>query len=304
MIDITPSPAPFHIGPIYLYGVMYAIGIAAAYFLATAEAKRRGQDPDVVANGMIVVAVAALIGGRAYHVIDQWNTIYVHDPIRIFLPPYTGLGIYGGVATGLLAIIWYTRRLHLPFWTWIDIAAPAVLLTQDIARWGNFFNQELYGPPTTLPWGIAIQCAYRVPEFACPPGSDPSATLGQHFIPLFLYESVLSFLGVGVLLWLARRSRLPLRPGDIAMGYFIWYGVERFLLEFFRTGYNWTFFGIATAQVVASLFIVGALAVLVYRHRAGARVGDGEAERALDREGGAGGGWAPDGTEPVGQPPG
>ncbi|HEX8939409.1 MAG TPA: prolipoprotein diacylglyceryl transferase [Candidatus Limnocylindrales bacterium] len=270
MIDFTPNPIAVQIGPlpIHWYGIAYAVGIAVAAWLATREARRRGQDPSVIPDGIIVIAIAALIGGRAYHVIDQWH-LYADDPIRIFLPPYTGLGIYGGVATGLLAMIWYTRRKGLPFWLWADIAAPAVLITQAIARWGNFFNQELYGPPTSLPWGIAIQCQNRVQEYLCPPlGTTP---VDAHFHPLFLYESLLSFLGVAVLLFVGRRFAARLRRGDVAMGYFIWYGVERFLLEFFRSGYNWTFFGIPTAQLVASGFIVGALAVLAYRHRPGAR---------------------------------
>ncbi len=282
MIDITPNPILLQIGPlpIHWYGIAYAVGIAVAVWLAMREARWRGLDPGVIPDGVIVIAIAALIGGRAYHVIDQWH-LYANDLLKIVLPPYTGLGIYGGVALGLLAMIWYTRRMHLSFWVWADVAAPAVLIAQAIARWGNFFNQELYGPPTTLPWGIAIQCQYRVAEFACLPGSDPTATLGQHFHPLFLYESLLSFLGVAVLLWVGRRFTSRLRPGDIGMGYLIWYGVERYALEFFRFGYNWTFFGIPTAQVVAVAFVVGALGVLVYRHRPGAVAAErADAERA------------------------
>ncbi len=289
MINFTPNPIAFWLGPIavHWYGIAYAVGIAAAAWLATVEARRRGQDPNLIPNGIIVIAIAALIGGRAYHVIDQWH-LYANDPIKIFLPPYTGLGIYGGVVTGLLAMIWYTRRNHMPFWIWADIAAPAALLTQAIARWGNFFNQELYGPPTNLPWGIAIQCQYRVPEYACPPlGTTP---VDAHFHPLFLYESLLSFLGVAVLLYIARRLATWTRPGDIALGYFIWYGVERFLLEFFRHGYNWTFFGIPTAQLVASIFVLTSLAILVYRHRPGSSAARSAGED--DDEGDGGGGRA------------
>jgi phosphatidylglycerol:prolipoprotein diacylglycerol transferase len=154
----------------------------------------------------------------------------------------------------------------------MDIAAPGVFVMQGVARWGNFFNQELYGPPTNLPWGIAIDCAHRVAEYACPPGSDPGATLGQHFQPLFLYESISGFLGAATLLWLARRFPKQLRPGDIAMIFIIWYSLVRFSLEYMRAGYNWTFFGIPTAQVVSLLFVAFAILVLVYRHRPGARV--------------------------------
>ena len=113
------------------------------------------------------MAIAALIGGRAYHVIDQWA--YYQDHLaQIFLPPYSGLGIYGGLFTGMLAMIWLRPPPPVSFWRWGDIIVPCVLLAQAVGRWGNFMNQELYGPPTNLPWGIAIQCQYRVAEFACP----------------------------------------------------------------------------------------------------------------------------------------
>ena len=267
MIDWTPESIAFQIGPIpvFWYGVCYAIALAAAYLLMTVEAKRRGQDPELLANGMIIIAVAALIGGRAYHVIDQW-ALYKDDISKIFLPPYTGLGAYGGLFTGFLALVAYTRYKKVPFWVWADIAAPAVFLVQGIARWGNFFNQELYGPPTNLPWGIAIQCSKRIAEFACPAGSDPNATLGQHFQPLFLYESISGLLGCAFLLFLARRYRNRLRPGDLVAIFFIWYGVVRFCLEFLRSD-NWTFFGVPVAQIVSLAFIVAAILILLYRHR-------------------------------------
>jgi phosphatidylglycerol:prolipoprotein diacylglycerol transferase len=158
----------------------------------------------------------------------------------------------------------------------MDIAAPAVFVMQAVARWGNFFNQELYGPPTNLPWGIAIDCAHRVAEYACPPGSLPTDTLGQHFQPMFLYESLSGLAGALTLLWLGRRFAGRLRPGDLAMIFIIWYSTVRFGLEYLRAGYNWTFFGVPTAQVVAGSFIIGAVAVLIWRHRPGAA----DAERA------------------------
>jgi phosphatidylglycerol:prolipoprotein diacylglycerol transferase len=267
MIDFTPSPIAIQLGPlpVYWYGIGYALGLAVAYMVLVRLARRAGEDPDVVGNGMIVVAIAALIGGRTYHVIDQW-ALYKDDLIKIVLPPYTGLGVYGGIAFGLVAVIVYARRLHQPIWRWADIIAPALFAMQAVARWGNFFNQELYGPPTTLPWGIAIQCAHRIEAYACPPGSDPAATLGQHFQPLFLYESLSGLLGAAVLIWIGFRFRNRLRPGDLALTFFIWYGVVRFVLETLRND-NWTFFGVPTAQIVSLLFIVPALAILLWRHR-------------------------------------
>lgn len=267
MLDFTPNPIALQLGPlpVYWYGIGYALGLAAVYQVLVRLARRAGEDPEVIGNGMIVVAVAALIGGRAYHVIDQW-ALYKDDLIKIVLPPYTGLGVYGGIAFGLVAVVIYARRLHQPIWRWADIIAPALFVMQAIARWGNFFNQELYGPPTTLPWGIAIQCAHRIPAYACPPGSDPAATLGQHFHPLFLYESLSGLLGAAFLIWLGFRFRNRLRPGDLALTFFIWYGVVRFALETLRND-NWTFFGVPTAQLVSILFILPAVAILLWRHR-------------------------------------
>jgi phosphatidylglycerol---prolipoprotein diacylglyceryl transferase len=265
MFDLTPNPIAFSIGPVSIawYGICYAVGLAAAYYLITRLAARAGRDPALVGNGMIVVAVAALIGGRLYHVIDQWH-LYQDDLLRIVLPPYSGLGVYGGLATGTIAASLYLRRIRQPFWEWADIVAPALFLMQAIGRLGNFFNQELYGPPTSLPWGIPIDCAHRVAEFAC--DRFPEATTRFH--PLFLYESLSGLLGMVTLLWLGRRFRDRLRPGDLLLVFFIWYAATRFALETFRTG-NWTFFGIPTAMLVSGSVIVVATAILIWRHRGG-----------------------------------
>ncbi len=271
LINITPNPIAFSIGPIevHWYGLAYVAAILAAGWIVTVEARRRDLDTNVIADGIIVIAVAALIGGRLYHVIDQW-AYYKDHLAQIVLPPYSGLGIYGGLATGLIAVLWIVRRHQLSFWRWADILAPCILLAQAIGRWGNFMNQELYGPPTNLPWGIAIQCQYRVAEYACPPGSSPTATLGQHFVPLFFYESMLSLLGVAVMLFLWRRFTARgrfLLAGDVGLLYFVWYGLERTVLETLRGGWNWTFFGIATAQLVGIGVAAAAVVVLVVRRR-------------------------------------
>jgi len=160
-------------------------------------------------NGIIIVAVAALIGGRAYHVIDQW-ALYKDNLLKIVLPPYSGLGVYGGLITGVIAAWLLTRYYRVSFWRWADAIAPALFVMQAIGRWGNFFNQELYGPPTTLPWGIAIDCAHRIPAYPC--DLYPAATTGFH--PLFLYESLSGILGMVVLLYLTDHWRRR-RPGDL-----------------------------------------------------------------------------------------
>jgi phosphatidylglycerol:prolipoprotein diacylglycerol transferase len=264
MFDLTPDPIAISIGPLALhwYGISYAVGLTAVYLLVTRLAARAGRNPAIVGNGMIVVAIAALVGGRAYHVIDQWQ-LYGDDLLRIVLPPYAGLGVYGGLATGTIAAFVYLRRRREPFWVWADIAAPGLFVMQAVGRWGNFFNQELYGPPTTLPWGIPIDCAHRVAEFAC--ATFPETT---RFHPLFLYESVSGLLGAIALVWLGLRFRDRLRPGDLLLVFFIWYAAVRFALETLRTG-NWLFFGIPTAMLVSAAVITVAGAILVWRHRGG-----------------------------------
>src|SRR5262245_46768322 len=214
MLNFTPDPIAFTLGPlpVYWYGIGYAVGLAAAYLVMVRLARRAGEDADILGNGMIIVAVSALVGGRLYHVIDQW-ALYQDDPIKIFLPPYSGLGVYGGIVTGTIAAWLYARYKRVPFLRWTDIVAPGLFVMQAIARWGNFFNQELYGPPTTLPWGIPIDCAHRIEAYACPPGSLPTDTLGQLFHPLFLYESISGALGALFLIWLGYQYRDRLRPG-------------------------------------------------------------------------------------------
>jgi phosphatidylglycerol---prolipoprotein diacylglyceryl transferase len=263
MLDFTPTAIAFQLGPlpVYWYGIGYAIGLGAAYQVLVRLAGRAGEDPEVVANGMIVIAIAALIGGRAYHVIDQW-ALYKDDLLKIVLPPYTGLGVYGGIATGLVALVVYARRKRLPVWRWADIVAPALFTMQAVARWGNFFNQELYGSPTTLPWGIPIECVHRIADYPC----DAFPFEVTRFHPLFLYESLSGLLGAAFLIWLGFRFRDRLRPGDLALTFFIWYGIVRFALEIFRHD-NWTFFGVPMAQIVSLIFIVSAVALLAWRHQ-------------------------------------
>jgi phosphatidylglycerol:prolipoprotein diacylglycerol transferase len=273
VIDITPSPIALSIGPlaVHWYGVAYALGLAAAYIVISREARWRELDVELLTNAMIVVAIAALIGGRLYHVIDQWQ-LYRDDLLRIVLPPYSGLGVYGGIIVGTITAFLYARWKHQPFLAWADAVAPGLFVMQAIARWGNFFNQELYGSPTNLPWGIAIQCQYRTQGYECPPGSDPTATLGQHFQPMFLYESLSGLIGAIVLIWIARRFAGRLRTGDLLLVFFIWYGSVRFAVETLKAD-NWTFFGIPTAMLISAVAVVGALGILVLRHRGRPPVG-------------------------------
>ncbi len=250
------------------YSVMILSGLLAGIVLAQREAKRLGEDPAHVVNIAVLGAVFGLIGARVYHVVDRWNEVYVHDPVTVFFIWNGGIGIFGAIAGSALALAgyvwWVNRRARagvpgarpMNVLRWFDIGAPAFLLGQGIGRWGNFFNEELFGPPTDLPWGIPIDAANR-----------PLQYLGDtHFHPLFLYESLLSLLGVVVILYLARRLAHRLRVGDLLLMYLIWYPAERFVLEFLRTD-NWKIGDVPTAQIVSTLLVVASVLALVWWNR-------------------------------------
>ena len=264
-MDLTPDPILIQIGPLplYWYGICYALGLFAAYQVIVSEARRHYLDAGLVANGIIVVAVAALVGGRLYHVVDRWD-LYRDDLLTIVLPPYTGLGVYGGIALGTIVGILYIRRLHQPLARWMDVIAPGLFVMQAIGRWGNFFNQELYGPLTGLPWGIPIDCAHRVEPYLCPPAG--STAVDATFQPLFLYESISGILGALFLIWLGRRFTHRTRPGDLFLVFLIWYGSVRLALETLRVG-NWTFQDVPVASIISIALIAGPALLLVVRHR-------------------------------------
>ena len=151
----------FHIGSLAIrwYSIMMLIAVLAGVFLASREAARRGEDPNHLFKMLLLLIPLALIGARLYHIIDKWD-VYSQDPVSIF--GGAGLGIFGAVAGGIIGMLIYTRWKRLSTLRWLDIGAPALILGQAIGRWGNFFNQEVYGRPSDLPWAIFIDPAKRV----------------------------------------------------------------------------------------------------------------------------------------------
>jgi phosphatidylglycerol:prolipoprotein diacylglycerol transferase len=265
LINVTPDPIALHLGALNIgwYGLGYVVAVGTMMLISQREAALRGIDPRHITGALIVVAVLALIGARLYHVIDLWG-YYSQNLPAIVLPPYSGLGLYGGIAGAIAGIFIYVRRQHLPFWRALDLCVPGTLIAQGIARWGNFFNQELYGPPTSAPWGITIGCDHRVADFPC--ATYPEATTGFH--PLFFYESALDITGGLVALWLSRRHLARLRDGDLASFWFIWYGSVRFALETFRFNYDWKLLGVMpTAMFIGVAVVAFGIASVVWRHR-------------------------------------
>jgi len=266
----------FRIGPFTVawYGIII-VGVAIlAAFLAEREAKRRGDDPEHVWNGLLLCLILGLVGARLYHVVHQWD-FYRQYPMEIFNTRHGGLAIYGAVAGGAVALWIYTRRHHLSFAHWADIATPGLVLAQAIARWANYLNQELYGHPTTVPWGITIDAAHRIPPF------DDLVTYppDMRFHPTFLYESIGNLINFLVIVYVSRHFADRLRDGDLILLYGILYPLLRFLVEFQRPD-AWKISGIATAQwiALASIGICGGL--LIHRHRKPATPPEGEQVQA------------------------
>ncbi|MFI5255173.1 MAG: prolipoprotein diacylglyceryl transferase [Candidatus Limnocylindrales bacterium] len=264
MIDWTPSATAIQIGPLAIpwYGIGYAVAIGLGFWLSAVQARRRGLDTAFIGDAMLWVVVLGVIGARLYHVIDQWQ-LYQHDLLRIVLPPYSGLALYGGVGGGILGLVIAARRRRQSFFAWADVAIPSLFFGQAIARWGNFFNQELYGPPTNLPWGIAIDCAHRVAAYPC--STYPLQSTG--FQPLFFYEATLTVTGGLIALWASRRLADRLRDGDLLSFWFIWYGAARAVLEPLRSADSQANIGIAVVIAFGAVAVVGGALSIYLRHR-------------------------------------
>ncbi len=263
LITLTPASG-IEIGPLTLgfYGVGFVLAAAVMILVSQSEARHRGLDPGLVTNAILVVAIFALVGARLYHVIGEWSS-YADDPIRAVLPPYAGLGLYGGIIGAAVGIWVFLRGKSIPLGRALDVVVPGTLFAQGIARWGNFFNQELYGPPTDLAWGITIECSHRIAQYPCSPFAFE--TTGFH--PLFFYESLLTISGGVIALVLSRRFGAILRDGDLASFWMIWYAGVRLVLEFFRDGWNWTIVGIPTAMLIGMVLIAAGVGTIIWRHR-------------------------------------
>ena len=227
LLAVIPSPSSgsIDLGPLRLnaYGLMIAIGVIAAVRIAgrRAENKGVGTTEDISSIAMWAVP-AGVIGGRAYHVLTDYERFQGQwfDAIKIW---QGGLGIWGGVTAGVAVGWWCARRRGLDAWWIISCAAPAIAIAQAIGRWGNWFNQELFGRPTTLPW--ALEVSNNVAEKA-------GYTAGTTFHPTFLYESV----GCVVLAWLLIRLERRISParGRLFAWYVVGYTALRFGTESIR----------------------------------------------------------------------
>jgi phosphatidylglycerol:prolipoprotein diacylglycerol transferase len=249
-LEIAFSIGPFNIA---WYGIFIALAVLAAVCVAITEVKRKGESIDHLLNMLLLILPLGIIGARLYHVIDEWD-YYIQNP-RLIIGGQ-GLGIFGAVIGGAIGLLIYTGWKKLNTARWLDIAAPGVIFAQAIGRWGNYFNQELFGYPTNAPWGIYIDEAHRPPQFA----------LYTHFHPLFLYECILNVIGFGILMWLGRKYEKQLLDGELFMAYVVYYGIVRFILEGFKYDV-WTIWGIPTARLIVAIAILAVIIITILRRK-------------------------------------
>jgi prolipoprotein diacylglyceryl transferase len=219
----SPSGGELELGPIsiHAYGLMLLLAIAACIWLTGVRWVRRGGDWDLVFRVAVWGVAAGIVGARLYHVITSWNEV-PDEWWGVFAVWKGGLGVWGGIGLGVIVGAIVVHRSGESVTRFMDAVAPGLLLAQAIGRWGNWWNQELFGKPTDRPWGLEIDPINRPAQYLD----------SETFHPTFLYESLWSLLGVVVLLLLDRLVRI--RPPALFALYVAWYTAARFVIEQYR----------------------------------------------------------------------
>lgn len=254
-LGTPPNPILVDIGTFALrwYGVILAVALLSGVLLAQRLGKRVGVKPDRVTDLALVATVAAILGARLVHVLNDWSYYGAH-PREIFQVWNGGLAFHGVLLGGLLALWLYSRRQKLSVFLMLDIVFPALALGQIIGRWGNWVNQELYGRPTQAPWALAIAPEHRVAGYEA----------FQTFHPLFLYESIGNALILLLLLILWRRPAT--RTGDVAAVYLLLSPALRYSLDYLRL--HQPMVGpITNAQIFSLVLVAAGLALLFTRRQ-------------------------------------
>jgi prolipoprotein diacylglyceryl transferase len=250
----SPHSGTVDVGPfsIHLYGVMLLLAIAACVALTGYRWVKWGGDWDLVFRVAVWGVAFGIVGARLYHDITSWSEVKAIDawwaPFAVWKG---GLGVWGGILFGVLAGAWIVRRSGNSVRLFMDAVAPGLLLAQGIGRWGNWFNQELYGKPTDLPWGLEIDEAHR--------GAYIQYTT---FHPTFLYEFIWDIVGVVMLLLVDRFFRIR-RPALFAL-YVSWYCFGRFFEELLRIDPAHKYFGLRLNAYVSIVVFVLSTAFFIW----------------------------------------
>ncbi|NLP85368.1 prolipoprotein diacylglyceryl transferase [Microbacterium sp. CFH 90308] len=257
----SPSISYFDLGPlrIHIYALCIITGIIIAVLLTNRRLTKRGAEPWVVIDIALLAVPLAIIAARIYHVVTHWDFYFGEgaNPLSALYIWEGGIAIYGALIGGAVGAWLGCRWTGIRFWTFADALAPGLLLAQAIGRFGNWFNQELFGLPTDVPWGLEID----YPNPAWPIGL-PEGTL---FHPTFLYEVLWNGLGVLVLLWVGARFRL--QWGRLFALYLIWYSAGRIVWESIRIDPSDIFLGIRTNVWAAIAGVVLGLVIFFLQKR-------------------------------------
>ena len=297
----SPSSGVWYIGPIPVraYALCILTGVFVAVWWSDRRYRARGGEPEVVLDVAIVAVPAGIIGARIYHVLSSPEAYFGPNGDLALIPQVWlgGLGIWGGIAGGVLAGVLLLRHRGLRVAPLADAVAPALLVAQAIGRLGNWFNQELYGAPTTLPWGLQIDDAHLPAGSTYPPG-----TL---FHPTFLYEALWNLAGAALLVWIGRRmlARRGLTGGRLLWVYLMVYTAGRVWIEMLRIDEAETILGLRlNVWTSIVIFLVGAIGLAISSRRplSGAiersgletQKGDAEEDDASEED-------SPEGTSPV-----
>jgi prolipoprotein diacylglyceryl transferase len=262
VLAYIPSPPgnQISLGPLHLraYGLLIALGVFAAVWLADRRWQDQGGEAGVISAIALWAVPGGLIGARLYHVVtdfELYDGTPHHSPLNALKIWNGGLGIWGGVAGGVLVGWVVVRRRGLDMRAMLDAAAPALPLAQAIGRWGNYFNQELFGRPTTLPWALKIDVAHRPLQYA----------QYKTFQPTFLYECLWDLAVVGVVLLVERRARL--RKGYLFAVYVAAYTFGRFWIESLRIDFAHKFLGLRLNDWTSIVVFVVAVGFIVRGRR-------------------------------------
>jgi prolipoprotein diacylglyceryl transferase len=255
----SPSQGVWHLGPIPIraYALCIIAGIVVAVWLTRRRWAARGGDPDDVVDVALWAIPFGVVGGRLYHVLTDPELYFApgRDPMRAFFVWEGGLGIWGAVALGALGAWIGCRRRGINVLDFGDALAPGLVLAQAIGRWGNYFNQELYGGPTTLPWALRIDPAHR-------PADSPEIAL---YHPTFLYESLWNVAVAVLLLWVDRRFTVP--RGKLFALYVAAYTLGRGAIEGLRIDHANYFLGLRLNEWTSAIVFLVAVGVLLWRRR-------------------------------------
>ena len=264
----SPTISQFSIGPvtIHIYALCILMGIVLAVWITTTRWKKLGGNFDQVLDITLVSVPAGIIGARLYHIITTPERFFGPDGdwAEMFRIWNGGLGIWGGVLFGALAAWAWCRHKHYPMALLADAIAPGLLVAQAVGRLGNWFNQELYGAPTTLPWGLKLNMegtAIGHSEQCYDGATCPSGTL---FHPTFLYEMIWNLIGAAIIVYIGSKAMKQLKAGSLFAVYIMWYTLGRTWIESLRIDYAHEFLGVRiNVWVSMAVFVLGAVSFIV-----------------------------------------